>query len=227
MLTEKFGEENIVGLDKGGSDVPGDDMEATDSSNDRINAQDGIGDDKYVPTVFMTNLNIQNKFLRMEEESEEEYSGEEFYLSSDDSDIEVINAPLCPAWLRPHDLIEKIGLHVWHQSVFVGEGDTKKSSTSEIYVGSNSETNGDVEKLVSPRVKSAIILEEHQNFMSSQFALGGGTFYLYREVFQGITCYIFDYIRAGLRTIGNIVLDRVENTLQEFVAGLNDRTEAP
>ena len=57
--------------------------------------------------------------------------------------------------------------------------------------------------------------------------INGNPYGIYQDALQGMTTYVFNSIKTGIVAVGNVVLNKLENTLQALVISTNDRTEPP
>lgn len=227
--TEKLDEESVMDVNVR-KDCPLNDIEATGLLRGRFSEQNGYDYNNSEQRIFAKEIDGEIRNFDVNNEAGEEYGDEEGNLSSDDSDVEIINAPLLPTWLKPRNLLGRIGSNLWDGSVLSdGEDTGKLASTDEIEEGATFIAHRDVEKFASPGTNNKVGVEQLIDFPSSHFdfAHNDKTVSYYHEVFQGMTIYVLNSVGVGMIAVGNVILNQMEITLQAFVLSANDRTEPP
>ena len=224
--TEIFDKEGILGLNKVQSSVSLDEIDVEYLSRDGFSERNGYNNKKesYIPA---RDISIQSTVSNLIDDSGEEDSSEDGNLSSDDSDVEIMNAPLLPTWVSPPNILRKIGSNIWSQSVQANKEDIGElGSTKRTEKGANGGAHDDTKVFASPYMRNKVGIEDHDEFPPSHVALNDRTICFY-QVFHSIAIYILDFIGVGMVAMGNVVLDLMENTLQAFALRIKDRTEPP
>ena len=223
-------EESSDGLNLRLPNVPINDNKIRDFSNDSHSNQSGYDHSKGTSSISTQDANIPDFHIEIpapNNDMEGRDSSEDGTVSSEDSDVEVINAPLFPIWMNPTEMLYRLKTQVWHRSNYTDEFNGENLATVVIDEGRNCEVSGATKKNSSSHSSDVNAANEHSNGNMRRTVINENPYGIYQEAFQGMTTYVFNSIKTGIVAVGNVVLNKLENTLQALVISTNDRTEPP